>query len=261
MSTPKKIKIQVRPSPGKLVIRAREKQSYTCMHCANRYLSFYYFCPQCLGQIASTNKELASLKIIAIPPERATDLAQTLKSLAGREDFDFEKAFQTLPWTMIHETDAAVLEEWKQSLEAMKAGVEVAAADSTSKKKSRKTAAPLFSADAPLPLYCPPTLEKGLRAVGAAIQNASIRLQWVETVLAGFQLLERFYKQDPNLRILFPDFLYRIELESGEAVRAFHATRKTDEESFLKVTTKLKGLFHQMETEIQAVTAQIEEQL
>ncbi len=261
MSPSKKITIRVNPSRAKLVIRAREKRHYVCANCRNQYVSFFYFCPQCLGVVASSIKDFASLEIIDIQQERAADLAQTLKGLSGQDDFDFEKAFHSLPWMMIQKTDTAVLEEWKQALEALSAKVEITPAEISTKKKNRRMRQPLFPADAPLPFYFSAGLTRGMRMISTNIQNASVRLQWIGMVLAAFQLLERFYKQSPNLRILFPDYLYNIDMELQETVHLFQSPRKIEEERLLEAIAKLKDLFSGMESEIRTVTDQIQEQL
>src|SRR5574341_21010 len=109
-------KIQVRPKK-EITIRVSEKPSYVCRKCSNRYHSLFNFCPQCLGVVLPAFRRSANLKIVSIARSEEGDLADILRRLSGKKDFDFEKALRIIPWTLIQDTDASILQHWKDVID------------------------------------------------------------------------------------------------------------------------------------------------
>ncbi|MCI0416394.1 hypothetical protein L0222_26770 [bacterium] len=255
------MKIQIRrgsQTSKNATLKIREKIVYQCKECKNRYYSYYYFCPQCLGEVASPAHHSATLQILTCPSDEI-EAADFLKKLSGKNDFDFAKALRALPWTCLISTDSAILQHWKVCLEAQKFTVEVLPSPPETKKKRRKPHPPLFETPAPFPGFFPSSISSAIRKAAQAIPMASARLQWVDTVLLSFKILEGLYKH-PTGRILFYDFIFQIEEEFREFLQDF-SRAKWSEAEFLKQNGKLKASFERMDVEVQEVRQQVQEQL
>jgi hypothetical protein len=210
--------------------------------------------------VAAEHPKQADLKLVSVPKDRKPEVVALLATLTGHSDYDFAGALQSPPWTLMRKTELAILQEWKQVLDA--AGTKVIIEESSAISPNRKkTAAPIFDSDAPPPGFLPPAITAGIRSVGASLSNASIRLKWVEAVTKAFAILESFYKSDPSGRILFSDFLLQIEQQFHEAVSKFHSRYKKHQEGFAETILKLRNSLEKMESEIQAVRSHVEQQL
>jgi hypothetical protein len=255
------MKIQIRRSPPtskNSPLKIREKIVYQCKECKNRYYSYHFFCPQCLGEVTSPAQHTAVLQILSCPSDQS-EAVDVLKKLSGKKDFDFVKAFQVLPWPCMLSTDPAILQHWKECLEAQNFSVEILPAVPEPKKKRRKPHPALFETPAPFPSLFSAALSKGIRKTSQAIPMAAARLQWVDTVLLSFKILEGLYKH-PTGRILFYDFIFKIEEQLGEFLQEFAGSRWPEAE-FLKRNARLKASFEQMDAEVQEVRQQVQEQL
>lgn len=255
------MKIQIRRSSSTTrnpPLKIREKIVYQCKECKNRYYSYYYFCPQCLGEVSSPAQHTAILQILSCPTDQS-EAVDLLKKLSGNNDFDFVKAFQFLPWTCMLNTDPAVLQHWKECLEAQNFSVEILPVAPETKKKRRKPYPPLFETPAPFPNLFSASISKALRKTAQAIPMAAARLEWADTVLLSFKILEGLYKHHTG-RILFYDFIFQIEEQLGEFLQDFAAS-KWSETEFLKRNVTLKASFEQMDAEVQEVRRQVQEQL
>jgi hypothetical protein len=255
------MKIQIRRSPPaskNSLLKIREKVVYQCKECKNRYYSYYYFCPQCLGEVSSPVQHTAVLQILSCPSDQS-EAVDLLTKLSANNDFDFVKAFQFLPWTCMVNTDPAILQHWKECLEAQNFSVEILPAVPQTKKKRRKIHPPLFETPAPFPALFTAPILNAIRKTANAIPMASARLQWVDTVILSFKILEGLYKHHTG-RILFFDFIFQIEEQLDEFLRDF-AGSKWSEAEFLKRNAKMKASFDQMDAEVQEVRQQVQEQL
>jgi hypothetical protein len=239
-------------------IKVREKTLYYCKDCGNRYYSYYFFCPQCLGEVSSSMQDTSLLQIVSAPEERA-EAVELLKKLSADEEFDFEKALTSLPWNCMMNTDRAILEHWKEYLEAEKFRIEIFAAPPQSKAKRRKPFRPLFASSAPYPAFLSPSMTTRMREVARQCPTASAKLRWVETVSLLATVLEGLYKH-PSGRVLFYDFIFAIEEQLREFLGNF-STGRWKEQDFLTRNEKLKKAAQQMQTEIEAVRQQVQEQL
>ncbi len=255
------MKIHIRRSPQiskTAPIKIREKVVYQCKDCKNRYHAYYYFCPQCLGEVASPAEHTSVLQILSCPPDQIEAIG-LLKKLSGKNDFNFEKAFEALPWICMVSTDPAILQHWKECLEAQNFSVEILPSPPENKKKRRKLHPPLFETPAPFPRLFPAPVSNAIRKTAQAIPMASTRLQWVDTVLLSFKILEGLHK-NPTGRILFYDFIFQIEEQLREFLQEF-ARSKWPEEELLKQNGKLRASFERMDAEVQEVRQQVQEQL
>jgi hypothetical protein len=255
------MKIRVHTSGGSSrtgTIRVREKTIYICNACRNKYYSAHIFCPQCLGEVVCKRSHTAVLQVSSPPPEidSAVDL---LKRLSENQNFPFPKAFQSLPWLCIMNTDPAVLQHWKECLEAQKIQVELLENAPELKKQRRKPHPPLFTSNAPFPYYFTSTITHAIRKATNSIPAISPKLQWCETVLFALGILESLYKH-PTGRILFYDFIFKIEEQIRDFLEA-NQTLRWSEAQFLKRQERLQNSFERMASEIQAVRDQIQEQL
>src|SRR5688572_25818480 len=139
------MKIQIRRSSSSSKtgpVKVRQKAVYHCKECNNKYYSYYFFCPQCLGEVVSPAPHTAVLQIVSCPSEKS-EAIELLKKLSENEEFQFRKALESLPWLCITNTDAAVLQHWKQCLQAHKVESEILAAVPVYKKRKRKNHPPL----------------------------------------------------------------------------------------------------------------------
>jgi len=260
MSRPKKLKIEVRAvnSPSSIRISAKEKDIFTCDNCGNKYYAFYYFCPQCLGAVHSTERQQSALRIIAIQSHDVAGANGWIKMLTGAEA-DFAKALQHLPFTFLDRSNSVIAQEWKNALAVEQIQSEVFPSGESTKKKAKY--APLFASNAPLPHFLPASTETGAREAAKLFQNASARMQWVDGVLTGFKIVQLCYKEDPTLRVLFADFLFQIPQRLDEAINALKGTYKDHEEAYVPAIRKMTGDFRRMEKEIENVRRTVRQQL
>jgi hypothetical protein len=240
-------------------ITVREKTVYTCKHCRNRYYSYHYFCPQCLGEVGSSTKNVCILQILSCPADHLQEAASLLQKLSGNSQIDFESSLSTLPWICMLQSDPAILQKWKECLESENLTIEILSAMPEVKKRRRKPNAPLFASDAPAPFFLPSSMIQNIRASTESIPSASAKLAWAETVGLAFKLLERLYKNAPE-RLLFYDFIFQIEEQIREFVLRLDSSR-WNEQSFEKRIAKLQELLGRMESEIEAVRDQVRDQL
>lgn len=255
MSPDGKIKIRVRGlGPSHQAIEVKEKEIFSCKNCQNRYNSYFYFCPQCLGLVAGSGNKKGYLKMVSLAEEKRGEAGEILRYLTGKTDFDFQKAFRSLPWLVFRDTEIQVLQSWQEVMEA--AGAKVEVREGVAEKKWRGPAALLTTA--PLPAFLPASLESDLRQLGATIQNVALRLKVAEIVIHAFEILQSFYKKDPSRRVLFSDFLVRIEEGLRSCVK--HYDRR-QEDSFMKTVETLAKALNEMTEEMDAVRRQVEEQL
>lgn len=261
MTSSKKLEIHVRPtaslnSPN---VTAREKTIYHCSNCKNKYYSFHYFCPQCLGIVASDRKRQTALRVMSFPLTRKEELAQLIERLSDKKAADVEQALNSPPRILFDQSEPEILAQWQEVLQAEDVRCEIIAADNTIKPKTRKRA-PLFTQDVPLPSFMTREVETAARATALKIGNPAIRMKWVEVVLGSFSLIENAYKRYTNIRVLFPDYLYKIEEQLFEASNEFDP-RRGNEQDLLKRIEKLLAQLAQMESEIAIVRDRITEQL
>jgi hypothetical protein len=254
-----KIKIQ-RSSPSTKTgpVRVREKIIYRCTDCKNRYYSYHFFCPQCLGEVAPAAPGTGALRILACPSS-ADSITDLLKILSENQKFDFEKALQTLPWICMLNSDPAILQHWKECLKAQKIEAEIFSPAPPAKTRKRKSHPPLYNSNAPYPNYLPSFIIQGIRKTAQLMPQASAKLKWAETILLSFHILEGLYKSHTG-RILFYDIIFRIEEQLREFLESYAGFRWSEAE-FLKRNDKLKASFEQMAIEIQEVHQQVREQL
>lgn len=248
---------RVEPPP----IEVREIEVFACRSCHNRYHAHHWYCPQCLGEVFPIKPNLACLKILSIPEGRSGDVASVIQALTGRKDYEYMKAFSSLPWTMIDQTDRSILQHWKEVLIAEKVEAEIQPQHDPKKKIARKPKPSLYKSGAPLPFFLSPATQSEVRAVSKLLQNPSIRLKWVETVLTGHRIVESFYKRNPASRILFSDFLFQIDHDLHECCRDYHTYFRMREDELSATLEKIKQRFTSMEAEIHEVRKQVESQL
>jgi hypothetical protein len=240
-------------------ITIREKTIYTCKSCRNRYYSYHYFCPQCLGEVNSSSSNVFLLQILACPAEHLQEAASLLQKLSGNGQMEFESALSSLPWICMLQSDPVILQKWKECLESESLSVEILSTMPVIKKKRKKPVPPLFASNAPAPLLLPSSLIQNIRASNDSIPSASAKLKWAETVALSFKLLERLYK-NASERLLFYDFIFQIEEQIREFALRVDATR-WNESAFEKRIDKLQELFGRMESEMEAVRDQVRDQL
>lgn len=263
----KKIKVRLKPirtqqSPGtQIKIEVKEKEAYACSHCGNKYESHHYYCPQCLGMIKSSPVKRGLLKIISIRKGKEEQLEYLLTDLSGKKDFPYKKAFQNLAWVAMSNSDPAVLLHWKEVLDAEKVEAQLEPMPSKEPVRGRKKCEPMFPEKAPLPYFYSAATDFAVREVARNMKNISVRLQWIELILTAIRIVEGFYKRNPSNRVLFSDHIYKIDQELMERSKDYHSYYKVREEEFLKVIEKLKAEFDEMETEIDEVRKQVEQQL
>jgi hypothetical protein len=256
------MKIQIRRrarEPQAPQITVREKTIYLCGQCHNRYYSYHFFCPQCLGVVASSAKHSSLLQITSCAPEELEEGGALLAKLAAISSFDYEAALKSAPWTCMMQSDPVILKVWKECLEAAKLSTEILRAAPETKSKRRKQHRPLFAENTPFPQFLPADLTEEMRALCASVPSASLKLQWAETACNAFRLVERIYKV-PSERILFVDYLFQIEEHLREFTSRF-ASSKWAEQSFVKWNDKLKESFQRMESEMDAVREKVQDQL
>jgi len=256
------MKIQIRSGTSNARVRqitVREKTIYVCKQCHNRYYSYYFFCPQCLGVVASSTKHSSLLQIISCAPGNLEETAALLAQLSAVNAFDYAAALKSAPWVCIAQTDPAILKTWKECLEAAQVRVAIFHSAPPTRTSRRKLLPPLFAQDAPYPFFLPPSLTEEIRGLAASIASASLKLQWSETASLAFHLLEGIYRT-PSERILFVDFLFQIEELLREFTRRY-SSPKWSESGFLKRCEKLKESFRQMQSEIDAVREKVQDQL
>ncbi len=254
--------IRVRTSSGRTkpeTVKIREKIFYACQDCKNRYYDHHILCPQCLGMVSTSSPQVSDLTIISSPETRSNESVELLQTLSGNQDFDFRKALKSLPWKCIRKTDRPVLQHWKECLEAEGLDCEIAPALEEPKRRSGKMYLPLFKDYAPLPAFLPAATTEEAKQFSRSIENAAVRMRWVEIVLKSFTLLEELFKQRSG-RILFYDIIFRIDHQIHETTVDFSSARLKDA-LFEKRISKLRESLQQWESEIKAVRESIEEQL
>lgn len=262
MSPIKKLKISIRPATAgeRIEIHAAERAFFLCSDCHNKYNQFHFYCPQCLGEVRPNHPEQRSLSILSMTKNRLEESAQLLMRLSGNGEFPYQKAFDSLPWIMIADTDATVLAQWREVLETE--GMKVAVAPFDPKKRKRfRAAGPLFEKNAPLPCFLAGETIQRVRAIAKTIKNPAISLKWVDAVLTAHRILEGFYMREPGRRILFSDFLFKVEADLQECVKRYDSSYHSREDEFAEQALKLKVGFEAMEAEMEAVRRQVEEQL
>jgi hypothetical protein len=256
------MKIEVRRRPGdsrSARITVREKTIYVCKQCGNRYYSYHFFCPQCLGHVASSAKQSSLLRITSCSAEEAPEVQALLGKLSGMEDFNWGSKLKNLPWLCMKESDPAILRIWKESLEVLGTGVELLNSIPPSKRKRLREQPPLFARDAPYPQFLPAVLTMEIRTIAGNLPTPSLRLHWGETAALAMNLLERIHRKQSE-RVLFVDFVYEIEESLREFTSRF-STPKISETAFEKQNARLAAALHRMESEMDAVREQIQNQL
>lgn len=261
----KKIRVRVREMfsrPQKNVkIKIKEKFTYTCKNCENKYYTYHYFCPQCLGAVASSQATSMALKILKIPEEKKEYLGELLSKLCGHNTFDFRKAFQSLPWIMISDSDTSILEEWKEVLEAERVEAIIEVSASGIRKKKIRGFAPIFLSGANHPYFMSLSVDSECRTIAASVLTMSVRLKWVEVVLTAHRMLEQFYKGDHSSRIVFHDLPLQIEQQLQNCTKQYQRTYKSKEEAFPLAIDELKGSLDSLQVEMDEVQRQVEDQL
>jgi hypothetical protein len=254
------MKIQIRrssPSSKSGPVKVREKTIYHCKECNNKYYSYHFLCPQCLGELISASSARIGLQILSCPaPDSVADL---FRKLSENQQFDFDKALQSLPWIVMLNSDPAILQHWKECLEAQKVEVEIFLPSIPTKTRKRKQHPPLYSANAPYPSFLPFTITEGVRKIARSVPLASAKLHWTETVTFSYSILEGLYKNHTG-RILFYDIIFKIEEQIREFIDSYGSFRWSEAE-FLKRNERLKASFERMAVEIQEVRQQVQEQL
>jgi hypothetical protein len=255
------MKIQIRRTPAikNQPITVREKIIFSCKHCGNRYHSYHYFCPQCLGEVESSSSKSCVLQILSCPAENLQNAASLLQKLSGNAKFDFENALDLLPWICMRQSDPAILQTWKECLESEHLGVEILSGTPENKRKRRKQAAPLFDSNAPAPYYLPPSLIDQIRSSADSVLSPGAKLAWAETVRDAFKILERLYKNASD-RLLFYDYIFQVEEQIRDFVFRLSSS-KWNEQNFVKRYEKLRENFGRMDSEIEAVHDQVQDQL
>ena len=254
------MKIQIRRGqtprkPARVIVR--EKTIYHCNRCRNKYYSHHFFCPQCLGEVISGLSHTSHLQILAC--QQSPDDVDLLKKLTDNAEYNFEKALSSLPWIFITNTDPAVLKQWKACFDARKISSDIRPGPPIPPKRKRKTFLPMYSSNAPFPHFFPRSMVSGLRESTELIATTSIRLSWAESVIRSLGIVERLYKH-PTGVILFYDFIFQIEQQLSEFLESLRTSRWSDT-NFQKRLTKFTTFLDQIETEIEAVREQIQEQL
>ena len=255
------MKIKIRrngPSSKTGPVRVREKTIYRCNECNNRYYSYHFFCPQCLGELIPAAAPTTALQILSSSPEPEA-VADLMRKLSEIQQFDFEKALQSLPWICMLNSDTAILQHWKECLEAQKLHVEIFSPAPAPNKRKRKPHAPLYQSNAPHPNFLPSSITQGVRKLARSLPLASARLRWAETILLSFNILEGLYKNHTG-RILFYDIIFKIEEQVRDFIESYGSLRWSEAE-FLKRNDRLRASFEQMAAEIQEVRQQVQEQL
>ena len=254
-----KIKIrQGSSSPKTGPVRVREKAIYRCSECNNRYYSYHFFCPQCLGNLIPVQPTTLALRILSCPSP-ADSVVDLLRKLSENQDFDFDKAIQSLPWSCMLNSDVAILQHWKECLEAQKVQLEIFLPTPPSSKRKRKPHPPLYTSGAPYPNFLPSAISESIRKTARSMPMASAKLHWAETVLISFNILEGLYKNHTG-RILFYDIIFKIEEQLRDFMESYGSLQWSEDE-FLKRNDRLKASFEQMAAEIQEVRQQVQEQL
>ena len=161
---------------------------------------------------------------------------------------------------MIGDTEAGVLNHWREVVEAEKARAELGPPGRLPSRRWRHKA-PVFAANAPLPRFLSDATSTGVRHVAQSVKDSALRFRWAEIVTAAVRIVEDFYKRHPDNRILFSDFLFNIDNELQEAIKDFHSYYRTREEELGHRIEKLRILVDGMMREIAEVKKQVEERL
>ena len=241
-----RIRIRETSRGGPPRIRVREKEVFFCKDCSNKYYSLLLYCPQCLGEVLPSQEQRATLKIVSIPEEKKADVAEFLRSLSGKRDFDFNKSLNNLPWNIFLDTDRATLQHWIEVFEALKTKAEIIA---TPKKGKRKL--PAFESQAPLPFFLSESLRNGVRRVSIKIRKTPVHYKWVQSVLLAVKLIEGLHKQHLLQRVVFSDFLMRIERDLQILIQ--------NVESGFANTEELEQEIEQFHNSVQEMMSSIEE--
>lgn len=264
----KRIKVRIKNrTPGSTIhtssppIEVREKEVFICKNCRNHYNSHFWYCPQCLGEVQALQPTSSQLRILSIPETQLGELEAVLQTLSGIKDYEYQKAFRALPWIMISQTDHSVLQHWREVLVAEKIEAEIQPNSEPKKSLTRKMKPPIFKSGAPLPFFLSPATQSEVRAVSKVLQNASVRIKWVECVLIGHRIVESFYKRNPGSRILFSDFLFQIDQDLHDCCRDYYTYYRAREDELGGAVEKLKNRFAGMEAEIHEIRKQVESQL
>ncbi len=245
-----------------ITIEVKEKEFFTCNNCKNRYNSFHVYCPQCLGILEGNIAESALLTVLSVPSGKEEEIAQMLKTLSDQKPFDFKKALTSLPWILIRDSEPEILNEWKDTLQSMNVKAELQPSPANGKKKKLfPGSAPLFAARAPAPCFFTNATDSGIRHVAKSLKNVPIRLQWVETVLSAYRIVEGLYKQDSYNRILFFDFLLKIDTDLQEAAKEYERIAKVREDNFLVVIHRVQTVLQNMQSEMEEVQHQVKRTL
>lgn len=246
------------PPPVKISIK--EKDPYVCTECRNRYECPHFFCPQCLGQIRSGSEKLYALLVPAVPEGRIHEIWQLIQALSGDKDRDFRKSLKKRS-KLFDRSDLAVLNEWKDVLQAEQLEVVLEPVEEGKKRKVLARDNTIFSSPASLPRFLSPATDEHVRTVAKSISHAGVRMQWVEVVLLASRMIEHCYKRKPSDRVIFSDYLFQMDQRLLEAARDFPAYYRARPEEFGKVVESLKNRFQQMEADMQAVRQQVDAQL
>jgi hypothetical protein len=242
-------------------IEVREKEVFICKNCRNHYNSHFWYCPQCLGEVQPLQPSSSELRIVSIPETQLGELEAVLQALSGIKEYEYQKAFRSLPWIMIAQTDRSILQHWREVLLAEKVEAEIQPNSDQKKKLSRRVKLPIFKSGAPLPFFLSPATQSEVRAVSKVLQDPLIRMKWVEAVLIGHRIVESFYKRNPGSRILFSDFLFQIDQDLHDCCRDYYTYYRAREDELGTAVEKLKNRFAGMEAEILEIRKQVESQL
>lgn len=257
-----KIKVRLRSGAGGKDTRlsVREKVTYNCGSCRNTYYDYHIYCPQCLGEVMPLHPAPSVLTVMSVPPGKTVEIATLLAALTGVKNFAFQKALESLPWIMIRGTEDCVLRQWKEVLDAEKVEVEIVAGGPPAKRGWRGKAS-VYTSEAPAPRFLNETTTGGVRRVARSLKDPLLRMKWVETVLAGFRIIEDFYKRNPTHRVLFSDFLFQIDQALQEAVKDYDSVFQSSEAGMRSRIEKTREAFDAMAAEIQEVLQRVEERL
>ena len=255
-----KIEIRKRPPEAKMArIAVREKTLYVCKRCGNHYYAYYFFCPQCMGEVANTAPQFSMLRIVSCFAEASEEAGAILQKLAGSTGFDFNAAMKKPPWLCMKQSDPAILRIWKDCMGAAGIQAEINASLPPARGRKRKEHPPLFAQNAPYPEFLPAAITQEMRGLAQALPSASLKLAWAETSALAMNLLERIYKKQSE-RVLFIDYVYQTEEMLREFTTKF-SSGKVSNPAFERQNQILHDAFQRMGSEMDSVREQVQKQL
>jgi hypothetical protein len=212
-----------------------------------------------MGEVANSSSQFSILQITGFSAENPEESRLLVTKLSGAEAFDLTAALKSLPWVFAKQSDPTILRVWKECLEAAGFRAEVVAAIPPARGRRRKEKAPIFSQDAAYPQLLPLELTRQMRSLSQTLPSASLKLAFAETAEFAMNLLERIYKKQSE-RVLFVDYVFHIEESLREFITKF-ATGKISTPSFERQNNKLLESFRHMESEMDSVREQVQNQL